>query len=123
MFANIIKRFPVLPIAYENVKQSMIFIDNLTELIRLIIINKSSGYYMPQDIEPVSTVDLISAISEAKGVHLIKSKFLGYFVRLFSFIPIITKAYGGISYSVALSTFKNMNYVVVPFKDAIKKAL
>lgn len=122
-FAKMIKRFPVLPIVYEDVRQSMIFIDNLTELIYLIIINKASGYFMPQDDEPISTVTLISAISEAKGVHIYKSKILGVIVSWFSFIPLITKAYGGISYKTSISKFEHMDYVIMPFKKAIKKAL
>lgn len=122
-FAKLVKRLPVLPVAFEGIKQSMIYIDNLTELIRLIIINNKKGCYMPQDNVPVSTVELITAISSAINKKIYKSKFLGVFVRLFSFIPIIKKAYGGISYDVSLSTFQDLDYVVVPFNEGIRRCL
>ena len=120
-FANIIKRFPVIPLAFENVKQSMIYIDNLTELIRLLILKGGDGLYMPQDKEPVSTVYLISTIADALGKKIIKSVILGRLVKLFSFIPIINKAYGGVAYDVSLSSFHDMSYVVVPFEEGIKR--
>ena len=122
-FAKIVKRIPVLPVAYENVKQSMIYIDNLTELIRLLVISGRSGCFMPQDDGPVSTVRLISAIAEAQSKRIYKSRILGLFVKLFSFIPIIQKAYGGISYEESLSVFADMDYVVVPFEEGIKRCL
>lgn len=122
-FANIVNRMPVLPIAFENVKQSMIYIDNLTELIRLLIIRNTAGYYMPQDREPVSTVDLINAISLSLNKRIIKSRFLGLFVRLFSFIPIIQKGYGGVAYDKDLSYYKDMDYCVVSFEEGIRRCI
>lgn len=122
-FANIVRRMPVLPIAFENVKQSMIYIDNLTELIRLLIIKRRSGCLMPQDRKPVSTVDLISAIADALNKKLYKSVFLGFFVKLFSFIPIIQKGYGGVAYDIDLSSFDDIDYCVVPFNEGIKRCI
>ena len=39
---------PIIPVCYQNVKQSMLFIDNLCELIRIIIIQQRKGIFCPQ---------------------------------------------------------------------------
>lgn len=122
-FVKVVKKLPVIPAAYMNVKQSMLYIDNLCEFIRLAIEQKKKGIFMPQDEKPVSAIDITTAIAKGLGKKTRTSKLLGLAVYLGSFIPLIQKAYGGIEYDMILSNIDGMNYVVVPFEEAMKRTI
>jgi len=118
-FTTIARRFPVIPYAYQDVKQSMLFIDNLCELVRLLVKNRMSGVFCPQDDVAVSANEILSTISEGIGKHYRSSKMLGWFVKLLRFLPIVNKVYGGIEYDKELSQIEGLNYVVTPFHEAM----
>lgn len=122
-FASIVRKLPIVPIAYENVKQSFIYIDNLTELVRMLIERQVSGIFCPQDDKAVNANELLESITKGLGKKSRKSRLLGYGVYLLSFLPIVKKAYGGIEYSSSLSTIKDVDYVVVPFEDGMRKTV
>ena len=122
-FTSIAQRLPIVPKAYSNVKQSFIYIDNLSELVRLIIENQLSGVFCPQDDKSVSANELLEVITKSIGKKHIASRLLGFFVQMLSFVPLIKKAYGGVEYSKELSKIKDMAYVVVPFDEGMKRTV
>ena len=122
-FTKIAKMLPVIPLAYLDARQSFIYIDNLSECIRLIVENKLGGVFCPQDDEIPNANRLLEVISEGIGKKYRTSKLLGRCLRLGSFIPLVNKAYGGISYARELSEMPNMNYVVTPFEEGMKKTV
>ena len=122
-FAAMARRLPVIPYAYNDVKQSFIYIDNLAELVRLIIVNNLHGPFCPQDDIAVSANELMETICVGLGKKYRGSKFLGYFVPLFSWMTIGRKAYGGMEYARSLSDIEGLNYVVVPFKEGMKRTV
>jgi UDP-glucose 4-epimerase len=122
-FASVAKKSPVIPQAYENVKQSFVYIDNLAEFVRLAISENIHGAYCPQDDRSVSANDLLQTIAKAIGVKYRPSRVLGFFVRLFHFVPIISKAYGGVEYAMSLSSIDDMDYVIVPFDEGIRRTV
>lgn len=122
-FVNLVKKLPVIPRAYENVKQSFIYIDNLSEFVRLVIANKLQGAFCPQDDKSVSANELLCAIAKGLGKTHRSSSLLGFGVRLLSFLPIIKKGFGGVEYSKSLSTIKGLDYVVVSFEEGIKRTV
>ena len=119
-FVSIVRWIPVIPIAYEHVKQSFIYIDNLAELIRLIVENHLDGTFCPQDDRSVSANELFQNIALNIGKRYVTSKFFGTLLRLLKFLPIVRKVYGGIEYSSELSNCDNLKYVIVSFEDGIK---
>lgn len=122
-FASIVRRLPVIPRAYDKVKQSFIYIDNLSEFVRLAISNHVHGCFCPQDDKAVSANEICSAIAKGLGKKYKESKILGFIVRLFHFIPFVKKAYGGVEYSCSLSTMDNMNYIIVPFEEGMRRTV
>lgn len=50
-----------------NNERSMIYIDNLSEFIRLLIDHETSGLYFPQNKDYVKTTELVKTIAEAHG--------------------------------------------------------
>lgn len=122
-FTSIAQRLPIVPKAYSNVKQSFIYIDNLSELVRLIIENQLSGVFCPQDDKSVSANELLEVITRSIGKKYIASRLLGFFVQMLCFVPLIKKAYGGVEYSQELSTVKDLAYVVFPFEEGMRRTV
>lgn len=122
-FASIARKLPIIPRAYEDVKQSFIYIDNLSELVRQLIEKKFNGAFCPQDDKAVSANEMLQAISYGIGKKYRSSRLLGLFVRLLSFLPIVNKAYGGIEYTRSLSDVEGINYVVVPFEEGMRRTV
>lgn len=122
-FASVLKKIPIIPVAFENVKQSVIFIDNLCELIWLIVLDKLEGVFEPQDDHAVSAVEIMEGIAIGLGLKRKKSKILGVVVKMLSWMSIVKKAYGGIAYKKECSVINGVNYIVTPFIEAIKNSV
>lgn len=122
-FTSIARNLPVIPMAYTDVKQSFIYIDNLCEFVRLVIENHLHGGFCPQDEKSVSANELLGAICKGIGKKYRESVLLGLCLRLISFIPLVNKAYGGVEYSRSLSDVKGLNYIVVPFDEGMKRTV
>ena len=122
-FTSIVRKLPVVPCAYENAKQSFIYIDNLSELVRQLIERNLQGVYCPQDDKAVSANELLSTISEGIGKKYRSSWLLGLGVRLLSKLPIVNKAYGGVEYAKELSSINGVEYVVVPFEEGMRRTV
>lgn len=121
--AKIAKLLPVIPRAYETVKQSFIYIDNLCELVRLLIEQRKSGAFCPQDEKAVSANELLEAISKGMDIKCHSSRLLGHLIQMVSFIPLVSKAYGGIEYAHSLSDIERLDYVVVPFEEGMRRTV
>ena len=122
-FAKIAKLLPVIPRAYEDAKQSFIYIDNLSELVRLVIEQQKRGAFCPQDEKAVNANELLEAISKGLGIKYCSSWLLGLGVRLLHFIPFVNKAYGGVEYARSLSDIDGLDYVVVPFEEGMRRTV
>lgn len=122
-FVSIVKRLPIIPRAYLNTRQSFLYIDNLCECIYLIIKSQLSGAFCPQDDFIPNANELLETISKGLRRKYYDSRALGMLIQMLSFIPLVKKAYGGIQYSPNLSEMIGMNYVVVPFKEGIRRTV
>lgn len=122
-FKKIASLLPIIPRAYENACQSFIYIDNLSECVRLIAENHLSGAFCPQDDETPNASRLLEVICMGIGKKYHSSRLLGLCLQLISFVPLVKKAYGGIEYSRKLSDIPGQNYVVVPFEEGMKKSV
>ncbi|MBD5100778.1 MAG: NAD-dependent epimerase/dehydratase family protein [Clostridiales bacterium] len=114
-FANKLKIFP-----YVKNQRSMLYIDNLSEFIRLMIVNEESGIFFPQNAEYTNTSDMVKAIAIAHGkkLHLIHG--FGWAIKLMGlFIGLAKKAFGSLTYDVTMSNYKE-DYVAVKLMDSIK---
>lgn len=116
--ANVAPIFPKV-----NNTRSAIFIDNLSEFIKIVIDNKIEGTLFPQNkvyLNTSETVSLLAKVS-SKKIHL--SKLAGFGVNLFMFSPTIQKAFGSLTYDPSLPGGpENLEYNLVSFKDSVKKS-
>lgn len=122
-FVKITKYLPIFPKAFESSKQSFLFIDNLSEFIRLQIINRDYGVSMPQDGPPISTLEFMRAIAEAMNKKIYFSKILGIMIKPFWRFYLVNKVYGGVSYDINLSHLDGIKYTLFSYQEGIKKSL
>ena len=122
-FKKIAQMLPVIPRAYENACQSFIYIDNLSECVRLIVENHLGGVFCPQDDEIPNANRLLEVICKGIGKTYRSSRLLGICLQLLSFIPLVKKAYGGIEDSRTLSDIPELDYVVVSFEEGMRRTV
>ena len=122
-FTTIVRLLPIFPKAYLSARQSFIYIDNLCECVRLIVEKRLTGAFCPQDDEIPNANELFETIATGIGKRYLDSRFLGLLLQVFSFVPLVKKAYGGIEYSRSLSDIEGLNYVVVPFREGMRRTV
>lgn len=122
-YTSIVSKLPAIPKAFTSVKQSVLYIDNLSRLIYLIIIRQKNGVYTPQDETSISAVEIMQYISEALGLNKKVSVVLGWFVCMIAFCPLVRKGYGGVSYNQDESHQEEFDYLIVSCKDGIKRTV
>lgn len=100
-YAQKMKIFP-----YVKNERSMLYIGNLVEFIRLLIVNDDSGVFFPQNAEYSNTSELVKMIAMAKGRKLSLWKGFGWLLKLAGlFIRKINKAFGNLSYEQSMSDY------------------
>lgn len=116
--SGLISFFPEI----EN-ERSMLYIDNLSEFLRLVIDNEEEGFFYPQNKEYVKTTDLVKEIAKVKGKKLITIKGFDFFIKtLGKRIEIVNKVFGNLVYDKEMSNYKNFEYCVFDFKESIRKS-
>lgn len=117
LLVKIANKIPIFP--YVKNERSMIYIENLCEFVRLMIKNKESGTFFPQNSEYSNTAELVKTIAAAHGK---KIRLIGGFtwaLKLLSpFTELVNKAFGNLVYDKALSEYKQ-DYRIVEFENSV----
>lgn len=119
---NFAKKMPVFP----NLKnqQSMVYIDNLCELIHLIIEHNKGGIYYPQQEVYIETSKIVKDIADVVGNKMWQTKIFNPFLKLFSKcekLAFIHKAFGSITYDMSISNHFDGKYRVVSYEESIRR--
>lgn len=115
--ANLARRTPFFP-NFKN-KRSMLHIDNLCEFIRLMINNKESGIFFPQNNEYVQTSELVRLIAETYGKKVMLIKIFNPILSVINQrIEVFNKIFGDLVYSMELSNYKQ-DYRVYSLRESI----
>ncbi|UOQ87015.1 NAD-dependent epimerase/dehydratase family protein [Gracilibacillus salinarum] len=125
--ANMAIKLPLFP-DIDN-KRSMIYIDNLTEFIRLLIDFKGRGVFFPQNKEFVNTTELVKLIAAYHGKKIKTSNVINWAVSMgLKQSGTFKKVFGSFIYEQQMpgsqGVFMNGNildYEVVSFKESIKR--
>lgn len=118
ILAKFSKKTPIFP-NIEN-RRSMLYIDNLSEFIRLLIKNKEYGIFFPQNSEYVNTSEMVKLIAKTSNKHMILTKVFNPAIRLLGKqLNLITKVFGNSAYDQSMSHYKE-NYRVVSFEESIQ---
>lgn len=105
-----------------NNNRSMIYIDNLSNFIKLIIDNNFDGILFPQNTDYVNVTMLVKKISKIHDRKLLLTRILN-FLKLFKFIAIFQKVFNDLYYSRDLYSdinWKNLKEAnVVDFETSV----
>ena len=103
------QKAPIFP-KFNN-KRSMIFIDNLSNYIKLIIDTNTDGIMLPQNMTYVDISSLVYTISKAHNKNIKLTRLLN-FVRLFMFIDTFDKVFNNLYYSEELYSTMELEMLV-----------
>jgi UDP-glucose 4-epimerase len=116
---NLSRKLSFFPKIKNN--RSVLNIKNLSELVRLVIINNLHGLFYAQDNKYFETNDFVLKYRDLIGKKTIFFPFLGLlFKTLGFFIKPINKLYGNKYYEQSLSKVENINYQIYSIDDFIK---
>lgn len=102
--SKLARRLPVFPLV-EN-QRSMLYIDNLSELVRLVVEDEAEGIFCPQNTEYVNTSEMVNLIAHARGRNILLLKGWGWALRNLHYVTeMADKAFGSLCYDKALSAY------------------
>ena len=121
--SKLASKVPFFP-ATKN-KRSMLYIENLCEFIRLIIVNEEEGVFFPQNTEYSDTAEIIREIGKIKNRDIKIANILHWSVVLAKKFPgkigvLSRKAFGDLYYDQSLSEYRE-NYCICDLKESIKR--
>ena len=117
--AKIARMTPMFP-KVDN-QRSMLYVKNLTEFIRLMIVNEESGIFWPQNREYVNTTELARMIANAHGKTLITVPGFAWALKLMSHVTgLVDKAFGSLTYDMSLSEYPQ-EYRIVGLEESIQE--
>ncbi|MFD2331452.1 NAD-dependent epimerase/dehydratase family protein [Cohnella sp. GCM10020058] len=115
-------RFTLIFPEINNVR-SMIYIDNLTEFVRLVIENRTEGVLVPQDRNYMNISILVKEIAKLNKSPIYMSKLLGKVLVEAKAIhrnSILNKIFGSLVYDIEESGYFDWKYIKCDFKSALK---
>ncbi|MGH2116670.1 NAD-dependent epimerase/dehydratase family protein [Aerococcus sp. L_32] len=116
LLAKLALKTPIFP-DYDN-KRSMIFIKNLTELLRLVIETGVTGFIHPQNPKYVRTSTLVKFIAEANNHKVYETRMVNLPINLFKKINLINKVFGNLYYKNDMND-GNLPYQKYTLKESI----
>ena len=115
--ARLARTLPVFP-RVEN-RRSMLYIDNLSECIRLLVEDEAEGIFCPQNDRFVSTSDMVSRIAQANGRKLLLIGGFTWALKLMSRVTdLAAKAFGSLCYDAELSAYPE-DYQITDFPESV----
>ncbi|HCP70591.1 MAG TPA: hypothetical protein DIT87_00765 [Clostridiales bacterium] len=115
--AKLAKKLPVFP--YVANRRSMLYIENLTEFVRLLIDDEAAGVFCPQNNEYTNTSDMVNWIAHANGRGILMVRGFTWALKLLRFAsPAVDKAFGSLCYDFALSAYSR-DYCVKTLEQSI----
>lgn len=113
------KKLPVFPDIYNQ--RSMLYIENLCEFVRLMIVNHEQGIFFPQNAEYTKTSEMVQLIAQTNG-HTIKlTKLFNSALKVSaSLANVVNKVFGNLTYDMELSIY-HTPYQLIDFETSIQR--
>ncbi len=104
-------------------ERSMIFIDNLSEFVRLAIEKELSGLFYPQNRDYVNTTELVQLIAKVHGKDLKETRLFNLFVSLgIKMSETFGKVFGSFTYDMQMSGGpEELEYETCSFEESIER--
>lgn len=118
LLSKFAQRSPVFP-DYPN-KRSMLYIDNLCEFVKLMILNEENGTFHPQNKELVQTSEMVRLIAEHHKHRIWFTKLGNPLIRFLLKINIIKKVFGSLYYEPSMSQYPKGKYQIRSLNESIR---
>lgn len=122
-FATMVKIARKTPI-FPKVKneRSVLYVDNLSEFVRLMIDNGESGVFFPQNREYMNTSEAVRMIGRAQGRRIRLLRGFTLPLRILGlFTGFVNKAFGNLTYGMEMSEYKE-DYRKADFERSIAES-
>ena len=117
LLAKFAKKTPIFPTL--NNERSMLYVGNLVEFIRLMIENKESGVFLPQNEEYVSSKELVRLVSSINEHKVLFTGIFNPILKLMSKNTYVNKVFGNLTIDKSLSQYKQ-KYCRYSFEESIR---
>jgi len=115
--SRLARKLPVFPMV-EN-RRSMLYIDNLSELVRLVVDDGAEGIFCPQNEEYVNTSEMVNLIAHARGRNVLLVKGFGWALRQLHYVTeMADKAFGSLCYDRELGAYPSA-YCIKNFHESV----
>ncbi|MBP3544394.1 MAG: NAD-dependent epimerase/dehydratase family protein, partial [Lachnospiraceae bacterium] len=118
--AKLARKTPIFPDVKNE--RSMLYIDNLCELLRLLVENEEAGIFFPQDKEYVKTSEMVKQIGTCHGRKPALTKVFNPMLRLLSGVGVVKKVFGSLVYEKPMSVYDKGEYRIKEFAQAIEES-
>ncbi|WP_410514277.1 NAD-dependent epimerase/dehydratase family protein [Paenibacillus sp. BR2-3] len=115
--ARLALKAPVFP-DIKN-KRSMLYIENLSEFLRILIDNCSSGLFFPQNKEYICSSEMVKLIGVAHSKRIFMTKLFNPLLNLIK-TRTVNKVFGDLVYEKNMSEYKE-HYCLYDFRESIFK--
>lgn len=117
VLSKLARKLPIFPVVKNE--RSMLYIDNLSEFVRLMIENEEKGIFWPQNTEYSNTTDLVKMIARVHGKKIAIIPGFAWLLKIFGcFSGIVNKAFGNLSYDQSLSEY-HVEYRLIGLEKSI----
>lgn len=105
----------------SNNQRSMLYIDNLSEFLRLVMEKEVSGVFCPQNEEFVNTSEMVALIRKSYGKSGVTVPGFGWLLNILAGkINLFAKVFGTLTYDKDMSVYEAVgNYQIVNFEESI----
>ena len=120
MLVKFAKTMPIFPKMDNSI--SMVYTDNLCELVRLIAATKQGGTYYPQQERYICTSKLVKDISVASGHKLFLTKVFNPILCLIGKkVRLVSKVFGNEGFDMSVSNHFDGKYRVVSYEESVDR--
>lgn len=116
--SRLAKKSPFFP-KIEN-QRSMIHIDNLSELIRLLIDHEQGGLFFPQNRDYVSTSQMVQTIAQVSGKKIRMTRIFNWLLKGFLPRGLYQKVFGDLVFDKSMSQYDFGDYQIRGFRESIE---
>ena len=103
-------------------QRSLLYIENFSSFVKMIVDNESYGTYFPQNREYLNTTQIAKWMAEVKNKRVYFSKVLGMTAKmLFCFSKYARKAFGTLIYKDCEDF--DFNYCIVDNEESVKRSV
>lgn len=122
ILSSMAKKTPIFP-NFSN-ERSMLHIINLSEFIKLAIMEEVSGVLFPQNKEYVKTSDLVKVVANAHNHNIMFTSIFNWGILILSLFSgklgsLTNKAFGNLVYEKQMSIEKINHYQILNFEESI----